>query len=35
LPWLIALVVWGVGRWHAHSEARAQAWDPIARLRHQ
>jgi hypothetical protein len=35
LPWLIALVAWGVGRWRAHSEARAQAWDPIARLRHQ
>ncbi len=35
LPWLVALVVWGVGRWRAYSEARTQAWDPIARLRHQ
>jgi hypothetical protein len=35
LPWLVALVAWGVGRWRAHSEARAQDWDPIARLRHQ
>jgi hypothetical protein len=35
LPWFVALVTWGVGRWRAHSEARAQAWDPIARLRHE
>jgi hypothetical protein len=35
LPWFVALVAWGVGRWRAHSEARAQAWDPIARLRHE
>ncbi|MEJ2559694.1 MAG: alkaline phosphatase family protein [Anaerolineae bacterium] len=35
LPWFVALVAWVVGRWRAHSEARAQAWDPIARLRHE
>jgi hypothetical protein len=33
LPWMIALVVLGVGRWRTYSEARTQAWDPIARLR--
>jgi len=33
LPWVIALLVWGVGRWRTHSEARARAWDPMARLR--
>jgi hypothetical protein len=33
LPWIMALVVWGVGRWRTYSEARAQTWDPIARLR--
>jgi len=32
-PWIIAPVVWGVGRWRAYSEERAQAWDPMARLR--
>jgi len=33
LPWIIAPAVWGVGRWRTYSEARAQAWDPMARLR--
>lgn len=33
LPWLVGLVVWAIGRWRAYSETRAQAWDPIARLR--
>ena len=33
LPWVIAPLVWGVGRWRTYSEARAQAWDPMARLR--
>jgi hypothetical protein len=33
LPWIIAPVVWGVGRWRTYSEARAQAWDSMARLR--
>lgn len=33
LPWLIAAVVWGVGRWRTASEIRDQTWDPIARLR--
>jgi hypothetical protein len=33
LPWLVALVAWGIGRWRTHAEARVQAWDPIARLR--
>jgi hypothetical protein len=33
LPWLVALVTWGIGRWRTYSEARMRAWDPIARLR--
>jgi hypothetical protein len=33
LPWIVALVVWGVSRWRAYSEARAETWDPMARLR--
>jgi hypothetical protein len=33
LPWFIALLAWAIGRWRAYSETRAQAWDPIARLR--
>lgn len=33
LPWLIALVSWGVGRWRTYSESRVEEWDPIARLR--
>jgi hypothetical protein len=33
LPWLVGLVAWVIGRWRAYSETRAQAWDPIARLR--
>jgi len=33
LPWVIALLAWGSGRWRTHSEARARAWDPMARLR--
>jgi hypothetical protein len=33
LPWIIAPLVWGVGRWRTYSEARAQAWDSMARLR--
>jgi hypothetical protein len=33
LPWIIALLVWGVGRWRTYSETRAKAWDPIARQR--
>jgi hypothetical protein len=33
LPWIIALLVWGMGRWRTHAEARAQEWDPMARLR--
>lgn len=35
LPWVVALAIWGVGRWRTHAEARSRAWDPIARLRHQ
>jgi hypothetical protein len=35
LPWLIAFVVYGVGRWRTYSEARAQTWDPIDHLRHR
>jgi hypothetical protein len=33
LPWLIALISWGVGRWRTYSESRVEEWDPIARLR--
>jgi hypothetical protein len=33
LPWFIALVAWGLGRWRTYSESRVQTWDPIARLR--
>ncbi|GAB4534793.1 MAG: hypothetical protein Kow0063_18270 [Anaerolineae bacterium] len=33
LSWMTALLVWGVGRWRTHAEARARAWDPMARLR--
>jgi hypothetical protein len=33
LPWVIAPLVWGVGRWRTYSEARAQAYDPMTRLR--
>jgi hypothetical protein len=33
LPWLVALLAWGVGRWRTYAEMRAQAWDPMARLR--
>ncbi len=33
LPWFIALATWGIGRWRTRAEARAQEWDPIARLR--
>jgi hypothetical protein len=33
LPWLIALLAWGIGRWRSYSESRVQAWDPMARLR--
>ncbi len=33
LPWIIAPLLWGVGQWRTYSEARAQAWDPMARLR--
>ncbi len=33
LPWLVALVAWGLGRWRTHSETRVQVWDPVARLR--
>jgi hypothetical protein len=33
LPWIITPVVWGVGRWRTYSDARARAWDPMARLR--
>lgn len=33
LPWLVALITWGTGRWRTYSEARVRAWDPIARLR--
>jgi hypothetical protein len=33
LPWLVGGVTWAIGRWRAYSESRAQAWDPIARLR--
>lgn len=33
LPWMTALLVWGVGRWHTYTEARAEIWDPMARLR--
>ena len=35
LPWLIALVTWGIGRWRTYNEVRVRAWDPIARLRRQ
>jgi hypothetical protein len=33
LPWIVAPLVWGVGRWRTYSEARTQAWDPMTRLR--
>ncbi len=33
LPWIMAPLVWGVGRWRTYSETQARAWDPMARLR--
>jgi hypothetical protein len=34
VPWLIGLIVWGVGRRQPRASGRlAQAWDPIAHLR--
>jgi len=35
LPWLVALLAWGMGRWRTYAEARARAWQPAARLRHR
>lgn len=33
LPWFVALVAWGIGRWRTYSESRVRELDPMARLR--